>query len=176
MQRLCKQFNAADTALAPSAANTKKQLLLLSLLVLVAMIVSLAVHTAKSAEMQFPVFSMPDFSVQSIAPDKLDGYNVHLFDVIVKDPAAARALGYGRVRAWFDPAHQAVRQVEFFDLNRKPVMKIHIDEFNVDGDELRIRHTEVIDHRAGTKTALNEHDLRPSATMRRSLLKFYFGS
>jgi hypothetical protein len=163
--------NTTTVALVPGVARTKKHALLFSLLALLTIIALATLRPAASAENQASAFSLPDFTMQSVLADEFDGRPVYLFDVTVNDPAASE-LGYGRVRAWFDPTLQAVRQVVFFNLAENPVLTIHIDEFEVDGDTMRIRHAEVIDHRTGTTTAFSKQQLRSSA--RRGVPKVYF--
>ena len=112
--------------------------------------------------------------MESATPEQLDGHPVLLFALTLQDPASAQALGYRRVRVWFDPALDTVRQATYFDAHGQPVWTIHIDQFDEIDHELRIGHAKVFDYRSGIETVFAQRSYRRSPVARNDSGKFYF--
>ena len=137
----------------------------------------LVFHAAQAIEApraRTPLPPLPAFTIESAAPDRLDGHPVLLLTLGVKDPGSIEALGYRRVRVWFDPVLQTIRQAAYFDAHGQSVWTIHIDQFNEVNHELHIGRAEVFDYRSGIETVLDQSPHGPSTVAQNSSGKFYF--
>jgi hypothetical protein len=90
-----------------------------------------------------------DFTTETLGQEILEGHAHLIVQAEVHNEQIANALGYCRIRAWYDMQDRITRKVLLLDQNDGILTTILFSGYSLTSGTPRASHMEVIDHATG---------------------------
>lgn len=103
-----------------------------------------------------------DFTTETLGQETVEGHAYLIIQAEARSSQIANALGYCRLRAWFDMQERITRKVLLLDQNNEILTTIHFVGNALIGDIPRATRMEVIDHATGKTTVFDLEGLGPA--------------